>query len=204
MKERNKFVLGLTGGIGSGKSTVLEMLQKKGAATIDADAIVHGLYADDVTLRNAIRREFGDEVKTDDGLVNRKALADIVFASPRERKKLEELIHPRVRRKIKAELTQTQRPVIVVDIPLLYESRWENEFDAVLVVNANDETRLSRLVRRGLPRTEARKRIDAQMPLQIKLRKADFVINNDGPRIETEKHVDRLWQRILATPHGGH
>ncbi len=203
MKEKNKYLLGLTGGIGTGKSTVLEMLRKKGAATIDADAIVHGLYADDSTLRNALAREFGDTVITSDNTVNRKALAEIVFNSPRERKRLEELIHPRVRRKIKAELLQTQMPIIVVDVPLLYESWWQDEFDAVLVVNANEETRLARLVKRGMTRMESRKRIDAQMPMTIKLRKADFVINNDGSRAATQKQLDRLWQKISATHHGG-
>jgi len=203
VKEKNKFLLGLTGGIGSGKSTVLAMFQKKGAAVIDADAIVHGLYADDKTLHSALVREFGDSAMKADGTVDKKMLAEIVFDAPRERKKLEELIHPRVRRKIKAELNQTQRSLIVVDIPLLYESRWQDEFDAVLVVNANDEIRLSRLVKRGMTRIESRKRIDAQLPMEIKLRKADFVINNNGSIAETRKQFDRLWQRISTTPHGG-
>jgi dephospho-CoA kinase len=203
VKEKNKYLLGLTGGIGTGKSTVLEMLAKKGAATIDADAIVHGLYADDSTLRNALAREFGDTVIKEDNTVDRKALAEIVFDSARERKRLEELIHPRVRRKIKAELQQTQMPIIVVDIPLLYENWWQDEFDAVVVVNANDETRLARLVKRGMTRIESRKRIDAQMPMVIKLRKANFVINNGGTRAETQRQVDRLWQKILEAHHGG-
>jgi dephospho-CoA kinase len=203
VKEKNKYLLGLTGGIGSGKSTVLKFFQEKGAATIDADEIVHGLYADDKTLHNALLREFGDNALKEDGTVDKKLLAEIVFNSVRERKKLEELIHPRVRRKIKSELARTQRSVIVVDVPLLYESRWQDEFDAVLVVNADDQTRLARLVKRGMTRIESRKRIDAQLPMQIKLRKADFVINNNGTIAQTKKQFERLWPKISVAHHGG-
>jgi dephospho-CoA kinase len=193
---KNKYLLGLTGGIGSGKSTVLDMLAKKGAATIDADAIVHGLYEDDKTLHNALRREFGDAVFTPDGKVDRKAIAAIVFSNARKRTVLERMIHPRVRRKIKAELDQIQMPIIVVDIPLLFESGWQSEFDDVLVVNAKQENRLLRLVKRGMTRIDARKRIDAQMDLETKARKANFVINNDGTKQQTQKQVDHLWQRF--------
>jgi dephospho-CoA kinase len=200
---KNKFLLGVTGGIGSGKSTVLAMLGKKGAATVDADFIVHSLYESDEPLKAALVRNFGQDVVDDNGVVNRKALADIVFNSDRDRKRLEEMIHPRVRRRIKAEMQESPKLIVAVDIPLLYESYWQSEFDAVVVVNANDESRLLRLAKKGITRIEARKRMAAQLPLSVKIRKADYVINNDGPLSETKRQVDRLWTRLSDAQHGG-
>ncbi len=181
-------VYGLTGGIGSGKSTVLALLKKKGAFVQDADAIVRELLDKDRTVRAAVKRTFGT--------VERKELARRVFNSRRERKILERILHPRVRKRMWSALRKKKSGVAVFDIPLLYESKWEKKLDGVIVVNASLKTRLARLKKRGVSNAEARRRIKAQMSLAEKARRADFVIDNNESINKTKIQVNKIWKKL--------
>ncbi len=202
-RNKRAVLVGLTGGMGSGKSTVLAMFAQKGAFTLDADAIVRDLLRDKKILKQ-IRVAFGSGVFDSSGHLDRKALATVVFASVRKRKRLERLLHPRVRETIWRSIEKKNRGVWVIDIPLLYESKWQRKLDAVIVVDATLASRLRRLKRRGFSPSDSKKRIAAQMSLARKVRLADFVVNNNGSIQQTRKQVDEIWKQIPNMTHGGH
>jgi dephospho-CoA kinase len=192
----NRRVIGLTGGMGSGKSTVLALFKNKGAVVLDADAIVKDLLSNDRKVGREIRKKFGQEVFDDAGKIDRKALAHAVFPRPRRRKALERILHPRVRAAMWSALRNNRKPIAVLDIPLLYESKWQKKLDGVIVVNADMKTRLARLKKRGFAPAEARRRIKVQMDLAEKARRADFVINNNRSIKETKQQVDEIWNEL--------
>jgi dephospho-CoA kinase len=202
-KSRKRFVLGLTGGIGSGKSTVLSMFKKKGAFTLDADAIVHQLLSKNKDVLASIKRVFGSDVFSHGHELDRRALADQVFRSSNKRKKLERMLHPRVREKIFSELRCRTSRVAVVDVPLLYESGWHKQFDRVIVVTTGLRRRLKRLRNRGFATADVDRRIKTQWPLEKKVRLADFVVDNNGPRAQTKKQVDQIWEKLPIVMDGG-
>lgn len=179
--------IGITGGIGSGKSLFTRRLAAHlgGAPTIDADLISRELLASDPGARAAVRERFGPGVFTDAGAVNRDALREIVFADPAARRDLEGILHPRVRRTWLEWLEQglRERPgrVLLVEIPLLYETGAELHFDRVVVVACRPETQECRLREtRGLPTEAARRIITSQLPAAEKIRRADHVAWNDS------------------------
>jgi dephospho-CoA kinase len=177
------FVLGVTGGIGAGKSTVAELLEARGARVLDADRIVRRLYGGgDVPRRLAAR--FGSGILEADGSVNRAALARLAFADPDARADLEAIVHPAVRADVLAALQSLRAEgfdgLVVLDAALLVESDFEYPLDALLVVTASLPTRLARLERRGLSREEALARVAAQATDEEKEARADWVIANDG------------------------
>jgi len=190
--------IALTGGFGSGKTTVAGLFRKKGAVVLDADAIVHDLFAGDRAVRAAIRRTFGDAAFTKAGAIDRVFLAKTIFAAPRRRRTLERIVHPAVRRKIRSGMAKAGKRVVVVDIPLLFESGWKERFDAVVVVTAGMDKRLRRLKARGFTAAEARRRIRAQMPLARKARLADLVIDNGGTIQKTRKQISAVWKKITS------
>lgn len=188
----------LTGGIGSGKSTVAALFRAKGARVIDADALVHRLLSRDRNVRAAIRRKFGEAVFGPRGAIDRAALAAGIFRNPRKRRTLERIVHPAVRKEIRRRMDRPGARVTVVEIPLLFESGWKQEFDAVVVVSASVPKRLQRLAARGVSGAEARRRMRAQLPLAMKARLADYVINNDGTKNQTRKQCDEVWKRLTS------
>lgn len=198
---RRPFILGLTGGIGSGKSTVSKLLQKRGAFLIDADEISR--HALDIGTDCYIQtvQAFGKGILNEDASVNRKALAGIVFQDIAQRERLNGIIHPYVRKTIYAqtERAETEKCTVVVwDIPLLLEGGYEKETDAVLVVTCPLETRLERLRNRsGFSREEALARMRAQMTDEERSRKADFVIDNGGTLEALENAVGNVWNTLL-------
>lgn len=191
--------VGLTGGFGSGKSTVLLMFRRKGARVLDADAIVHDLFARDAGLRRSIARRFGAEAIGPDGQVDRAGLARRVFASEAERKALEKIVHPAVRRRIIGELRRWNKGVAVVDIPLLFETGWTKDFDRIVVVKASRSRRIRRLAARGFSARDFQRRARAQWPLARKSRLADFVVDNDGTKARTKQQIDEIWQRLQTS-----
>lgn len=199
-----RLVVGLTGGMGSGKSTVLAYFKMKGAQVLDADQIVHELLKKDHAVLRAIKRTFGADVFDASGLVNRKALAARAFISAAQRRKLEKILHPRVRQRIWNDLKKSKNNVSVVDIPLLYESKWEGELDGVVVVDATLRTRLRRLKKKGFALADAKRRIRQQMDLKTKVKRADFVVKNNGSLAQTKKQVDAIWKKLPTLTHGGH
>jgi dephospho-CoA kinase len=202
-------VVGLTGGIGSGKSTVAGMLEKLGATLIDVDAIVHELQQPGAPLLEEIAAAFGPQVIDADGALEREALGAIVFRDPEARQTLNRIVHPKLGAEVAPRLEHARRtgvPLVVLDIPLLFEGRRAASggasamhFDVTIVVWVPRETQIERqLLREGYDRDEAEHRVDAQMPLDEKRALADFVIDNSGSLADTERQVRELYTRLTS------
>lgn len=177
-------VIGLTGGIASGKSTILETLKKMGAVVISADEVAHTATQPGKPAWEDIVRFFGTGILNDDKTINRKKLGEIVFNNRQYLQKLNEITHPRVKEMFKNSLKEIKEKnpdaIVVLEIPLLYEAGLEKICDEVWVVWVNRENQIRRLMaREGIDREEAIKRIEAQLPLDEKARRADFVIDNN-------------------------
>jgi dephospho-CoA kinase len=195
--------IGLTGGIGSGKSTVSELLAARGAVVVDADRIAREVVEPGTPGLGAVVEAFGDRVLTPAGALDRPAVAAIVFADADARRRLDGIIHPLVRQRA-AELARAapEDAVVVHDVPLLVETGQAASYDVVLVVEAALETRLARLVERGLPETDARARIAAQATDEERRAVADVVLDNSGTREELAAQVDRFWtERVEPRRH---
>lgn len=201
-------VVGLTGGIGSGKSTVAGLLAALGAEVIDADAIVRELQAAGGPLLREMVAEFGEQILDARGELDREALGRVVFADPAKRARLGALVHPKVGVEMMRRLGEAKArsvPLVVLDIPLLLEGRTSGRggastlpFDAVVVVWAPEELQLERQMRRDARgRDDALARIRAQMPLDEKRGLADFVIDNSGSPEETARQVRALYARLV-------
>jgi dephospho-CoA kinase len=191
--------IGLTGGIGSGKSTVSALLAERGAVIIDADRIAREVVEPGTPGLAAVVAAFGDGVVGPDGGLDRPALAAVVFVDPEARARLDGIVHPLVRARA-AEVAAAAPPdaVLVHDIPLLVETGQAARFDLVLVVRADQEVRVARLVQRGLTEDDARARIAAQATDEQRAAVADVVLDNSGTREELAAQVDRFWtQRVL-------
>lgn len=177
-------VIGLTGGIASGKSTVATMFTNLKIPLIDADKIAREVVLPGTETYEKIVATFGRGILHEDKTLNRQKLGAIIFADDEKRKQLNALIHPAIRRQMISErdaYVQTDEPCIVLDIPLLFESKLTHYVEKIIVVYVDEQTQLKRLIKRDhLTETEARQRIDAQMPLKDKAEQADVVIDNNG------------------------
>ncbi|MBP3301698.1 MAG: dephospho-CoA kinase [Opitutales bacterium] len=181
--------LGLTGGIGCGKSSVLPAFKKLGFAVIDTDRIASELHSEPATCR-FVRERFGETALSEDGSVNKPELAKIVFSDKAALADLEAFMHPKIRAAWRKKISNfADGEKFVVEVPLLFEKNYESDFDATVCVAASEEIQLARLEQRGLPAARARERIVAQLPLAEKVRRADFVIFNDGSREFLEAQV---------------
>jgi dephospho-CoA kinase len=194
--------IGLTGGIGSGKSTVAELFARHGARVIDADAIAHGLMSPGTEVFRAVVQRFGSAVVGSDGAIDRAALAEVVFSDPAERRDLEAIVHPAVGAAIAAELVRARNDGadVVVDIPLLVETDAKSRYglDAVVVVDAPESVTLERLVRdRGMTPEAARARMAAQADRTARFAIADAIIENSGTLRELADMVGGVWQWIV-------
>ena len=186
--------IGLTGGIGSGKSTVSALLAARGAVVIDADRIAREVVEPGTPGLAAVVDAFGEQVLRDDGSLDRAGLAAVVFADPGARKTLDGIVHPLVRAR-SAELAAAvpDDAVVVHDVPLLVETGQAGSYDVVLVVRADPEVRVRRLVQRGLSEEDARARIGAQATDEQRRHVADVVLDNDGTEQELAAQVERFW-----------
>src|SRR4051794_2545083 len=191
--------IGLTGGIGSGKSTVSRLLVERGALLVDADVLARAVVEPGTPGLAAVVEAFGDGVLTPEGALDRPALAAIVFADPGARARLDGIVHPLVRQRA-AELVAAAPAdaVVVQDVPLLVETGQAASFDLVLVVEADLETRVRRLVQRGLGEEDARARIASQATDAQRRAVADVVLGNSGTPEELEAQVDRFWAERVA------
>ena len=198
--------IALTGGMGTGKSYILGELARLGVPTIDADALAHAAVAPGTPGLAAVTARFGEGVLAADGGLNRAALAAVVFADPAARRDLEAIIHPEVRERIDrwfASLESTPAPFAVADIPLLYETGRQDDFDAVIVAACAPETQLARVMARdGLDAAAVRQRLAAQLPLQDKVSQADHVIWTDRGFADTTAQVRELCERLWASGAG--
>jgi len=188
------FRIGVTGGIGSGKSTVCALFTRRGRVVIYADAIARDLTQHDETIREQIKKAFGPDLYRTDGSLQRKRLAEVVFKDPRLRRKLDSIVHPRVFEAIDkaiATLSTTERaPYVLVEAALVYETGMDGRLDYTIVVDAPENVRISRVISRdGCTRDEVMIRIKSQMPVEKKLELADFVINNGGDETELARRV---------------
>ena len=195
--------MGLTGGIGSGKSTVSRLLAARGAVVVDADLVAREVVEPGTPGLARIVEEFGAEVLRPDGSLDRPALGARVFSDPAALGRLNALVHPLVGERTAQLLEQARASgaqVVVHDVPLLVENGLAPMYDAVVVVAAEPDTQLDRLVRlRGMSEHEARQRIAAQAPLAEKLAVATHVVHNDGGLDEVEAQVDRVWVALTAS-----
>ena len=191
-------MIGLTGGIGTGKSTVSAALRELGATVIDADEAARAVVEPGTPALAEIEREFGPEVVRD-GRLDRQRLADLVFDDPERRRRLEAITWPRVREWMAEKVLEAAargEERVVMDIPLLFEARDPKDFAAVIVVSAPEAEQLKRLVARGLRESDARARIASQLPQAEKVRRATYVIDNSGSGEETRRQVRELWERL--------
>ncbi|MEU3573114.1 dephospho-CoA kinase [Kitasatospora sp. NPDC036755] len=190
--------IGLTGGIGAGKSEVSRLFAAHGAVIVDSDVIAREVVAPGTDGLAAVVAEFGPRVLREDGTLDRPALGAVVFADPERLKALNAIVHPLVRAR-SAELEAAAAPdaVVVHDVPLLAENGLAPLFDLVVVVDAADEVRVDRLVRlRGMAEEEARARMAAQASREDRLAIADLVIDNGGGLAELEARVDAVWAEL--------
>lgn len=200
-------VIGLTGGIASGKSSVAKLLSAEGAEVIDADLLARQAVQPGRAAYTAVVSAFGPKVVGADGQLDRQRLGALVFADEVRRKQLEGLIHPYVREeteKQRAEIAR-RRPeaLIVLDVPLLFESEMDRGLAEIVVVYVPRDVQLERLMRRdGLSESDARARIAAQLDLEIKRRRATRVIDNGGSREETRRQVAALYQDLVGKNSG--
>ena len=192
-------LVGLTGGIGSGKSTVARLLEKRGAVVFDADLLAREAVEPGTPGHAAVIEGFGADVLAPGGELDREALASIVFADPAARRDLEQIVHPEVRR-LFAEGSEAYRDtdrVVVFSAPLLVETGMHTAFEILVVVSATVATQIERLMRqRGMSEPSIRARIDAQAPLEDKAAAADFLVDNEGSLDELESQVEQLWNDL--------
>ena len=192
-------LVGLTGGIGSGKSTVARMLEERGAVVFDADLLAREAVEPGTPGHTAVIERFGADVLAPGGELDREALASIVFADPSARRDLEQIVHPEVRRLFAegSEAYHDTDRIVVFSAPLLVESGMHTAFEILVVVSATVATQIERLMRqRGMSEAAIRARIDAQAPLEDKAAVADFLVDNGGTLPELESQVERLWHEL--------
>jgi dephospho-CoA kinase len=193
-------IVGLTGGIGSGKTTVAALLGQKGAFVIDTDAIAREVVCPPSPLLEALQREFGAAIIDAEGKLDRTVLARIIFSDEGKRAKLNELMHPEILKRVLSLIgAQPAGRVIVVVVPLLFESKFESNCDVVVAVVAPPDVRRQRIAERdGLTTGEIEARMRAQLPDAQYERRANIVVRNDGNLTALGREVDRAWEQIIG------
>lgn len=193
-------LVGLTGNIGSGKSTVAQLFSERGATIIDADVLARRAVEIGTPAFRAIVERWGTSVLAADGAIDRAALRRVVFSDSQQLEQLNKIVHPAVERMRVALVEQARQRgdrVVVCDIPLLFEKKMTGKFDRIVLVDAPRPVRLERLVReRGLRETEAMDMIVAQMPAELKRARADFIIDNDDTLAALDRQVADVWSSL--------
>lgn len=192
-------LVGLTGGIGSGKSTVAAILSDLGAHILDADAIARALLAPGGNMVDPVVAAFGDEIQSAPGVIDRTRLAEIVFADENQRTRLNDLMHPAVGVETMAQLESAHPDsIVVVDVPLLVETHQETRYEHIIVVDAPIEVRLTRLIERGMTREDALARIGVQASDEERRAVATWVIQNDRHLDHPSKRATIVWKELVA------
>ena len=194
-------VVGLTGGIASGKSSVSKMLADLGVMVIDLDQIAREVVEPNKPAWQEIVEYFGEAFLLSDRTIDRKALGERIFTNPEDREELNEITHPRIIKelfKLIEKYRREKQELVIVDAALLFESKMDGWLKPVIVVNANEEEQIKRLQDRdGYRREQTLKRIQAQMPLKDKVKLADYVIDNSGSLEDTRRQVEEIWRKIM-------
>lgn len=193
-------VIGLTGGIGTGKSTVSQFLAELGATIIDADNIGHKLFQPDTEAWHEVVTTFGKQIVATDGTIDRSKLGKIVFSNPEARAQLNQIMHPRMYDAVEAQLVEYQSKgvaIVILEAPLLLEADWSSLVNEVWVTTASEATVLKRLGKRTkLPESELLARIRSQLPAEAKIKQADIVINTNCTLNELKAKVKALWEKL--------
>jgi|LQYC01.1.fsa_nt_gi dephospho-CoA kinase len=194
-------IVGLTGGIASGKSTMADMFKKEGAYIIDIDIISRDVVKPGKPAWQDVIHIFGKEILNDDQTLNRKKVGDIVFSDAEKRKKLEEIIHPEITAeslmKINKIAKKDNQAIVIIDIPLLIETGKQDTVDKVVLVFTSPQVQIERLVKRdGLSLEDAHKRLAAQMPIENKKKYAQYIINNEEPLDKIQKKVKEIFREL--------
>ena len=202
--EMKTLILGVTGTIASGKSTVAKELARRGATVLDADQLAREVVESGSSVLKKLVKLFGMEILQQDGNLDRDRLGQMVFADVKVRAMLNQIMHPEIAKKSVEQLQQLQNnpdlPLIVYEAPLLFEVGAESRVDKVLVVKIDPEEQLKRLMSRdGLSEERAQQRMSSQMTQQQKLERADYIIDNSGSLAETKQQIDALWPQWLAS-----
>ena len=201
MLANRPYIIGLTGGIGTGKSEAAKFLASLGAVHLDADAISRALTAPGGEALEPIRAEFGDEMFLDDGTLDRRALADLTFSDPERRRALEAILHPRIQREIMRGIDRAAEEgakVVILDVPLLFETGMDALCDETWVLSADAETQVARVMMRDrIEREQAEARIQSQMPADEKAKLATLVIPTERPMEKTQAELASLYQQVL-------
>lgn len=203
-------IVGLTGGISSGKSTVLKIFKNFGCKTIDADEIAHQLTRPGTKVLREIVRKFGQEVLNKKGTLNRKKLAEAIFRDRQKRKSLNAIMHPKIIAEMKKRIkgvqkltAQSRRKIVLVDMPLLFEAKLEYLVDKIILVYVPQKIQIERLQRDdNLTFKEAKARISTQTPLYKKKKYADYIINGDLDSTSLRKQVELIWKQLLSAGRG--
>jgi dephospho-CoA kinase len=193
-------IVGLTGSVGTGKSTVTNFFRELGAYIVDWDELARDVIRPHLRAWEKIVEYFGKDFLNEDLTVNRQKLAEMVFSDKEKVAKLNQIVHPEVFKedeRITNEIKNLDPDSLVIkDIPLLFELTRPIFVDKIVVVSASEQTQLRRLEEKGMSREDARSRIKSQLPLEEKIKSADFVINNDGPLEETKKQVEEIYSLL--------
>jgi dephospho-CoA kinase len=196
-------VIGLTGGIGSGKSTVSQYLRKLGAMIIDADKVGHEVFKPETEAWREVVAAFGKQIVASNGTIDREKLGAIIFSNSEARIRLNHIMHPRIRTVVKTQLEEYQRQgvaAVVIEAPLLLEAGWTSLVDEVWVTTASEATVLRRLKERiGLSESESRARIRSQLSTEKRIKQADVVIDTDCNLGELRAKVKELWRRLQVS-----
>lgn len=201
--KKGPLILGVTGNIAAGKSTITQGLKRRGAVVVDADLLSREVVATGTKALKKLVNEFGSDILKGDGSLDRDRLGQMVFADTQVRATLNRIVHPEIARRSVEELQRLKEeadaPLIVYEAPLLFEVGAETRVDKVLVVTIDPEEQLARLMKRdGLDQVAAKQRIAAQMSQEEKVKRADYVIDNTGTPEKTRSQIDLLWPHILV------
>ncbi len=202
-RDSPPFVIGITGNIGTGKSTVADILTDLGAEVIDADKVAHRVMRPRTPVHAAIVEAFGPQVLTTGGEVDRGRLGSIVFASPEALARLEEIVHPATLERIERRIAASSAEIVVVEAIKLIEASLAERCDSVWVTTCRRDQQIERVAdQRDLSRDEVRRRVKAQGPPEKKIARADVVIDNAGPLSVTRRQVRAAWDRVVGEGRG--
>lgn len=194
---KDKIIIGLTGNIATGKSTIMRLASELGALTLDADKVVHEILDNDTAVQKAIANTFGSTVCLADGRVNRAALGEIVFNEPQALHKLEHIVHPAVHQNIISQIEQSESPIIMIEAIKLLEGKLHLMCQHIWVTRCSRARQLERLrICRGMDEATAVGRIDAQRPQEEKVAQADIIIDTDGLMDDTRKQFEQAWSTL--------